>query len=137
MRLQLRNDAATLGISSWIEFDWIELIWEIDGVWVPQQLDLLEKKNSLFLGSELADVGVQKHCVNKTEGCLSQRENGIVGFFFCTFIELWVALILGNFFNVVWKEALFFFLWDFYDLSHVLMERPVYYLMLIAVYCAA
>ncbi len=75
---------------------------------MPHQLDLLERRINFFLvhnifGSELADAGPSGgNCANETEGCLSQRGNGIVGFF-CTFIELWVALILGNcsFFNVV------------------------------------
>lgn len=71
------------------------------------QLDLLERRTNFFLvynifGGGLADAERQSDCVNKTELCLSQWENVNVGFF-CTFIELWVAFILGNsvVFNVV------------------------------------
>lgn len=42
---------------------------------------------------------IQSDCVNRTKACLSQRgekKSGIVGFFLCTFIELWVALLLGK-----------------------------------------
>lgn len=111
---------------------------------MPFQLDLLEKKNFFsynIFGSELADTGLQNNCVNKTEGCLSQRENGIVGFFSahslnCGWLPFWET---QSFFSV-WCEkkhisscGIFFY---FYDLSHVLMKHPVYYLMLIAAYCA-
>lgn len=122
--LQLKNDAATLSFKylflsdirsrNWISLKRIELRDRC--CLSATSIRFTGKKNKLFflytifLVVNLLMRGLQNNCANQTEGCLSQWENGIVGFF-CTFTELWVALILGNAvaFFLMWCEKMQFF----------------------------
>lgn len=148
--LQLRNDAATLRLNLSL---FLNVISSRNWIW-RNRIELRDrrclsatsirftgKKNQLFFFWYTIfwtcwrwALGITVWTRQKVV-CPSGKM-GIVGLF-CTFIELWVALILGNS-VVLWCEKKTFFpVGLFYDLSHVLMEHPVRYLVLIAAHYAA